>query len=74
MTEREAQVAAYRVMPESDLLTLTPVRIRPGWLDRRRVRVFCAACGEGVNYEREVVRDGAALCRPCSGEGYYERA
>jgi formylmethanofuran dehydrogenase subunit E len=71
---RRAQVAAYRAMPEALLLRLEPVAIRPGWLDRRRVRVFCAACGEGINYEREVRARGEILCRACAGETYYERA
>jgi hypothetical protein len=29
------------------------------------------ACGEGINYEREVVLGGRTLCRTCAGEGYY---
>ncbi len=68
---REAQIAAYRVMPEAELLSLTPVVIRPGWLDRRRVRVSCQLCGEGVNYGLEVVTDGLTLCRSCFAGGYY---
>jgi formylmethanofuran dehydrogenase subunit E len=69
---RQAQIAAYRVMPEGELLGITPVVIGPGWLDRRRVRVICEACGEGVNYEREVVAGGRVHCRPCAtGNGYY---
>jgi formylmethanofuran dehydrogenase subunit E len=68
---RRAQAAAYRVMPEDLLLRLEPVVVHPGWLDRRRVRVFCEACGEGINYDRGVTAAGRTLCRPCSGEGYY---
>jgi formylmethanofuran dehydrogenase subunit E len=71
---RRVQMAAYRVMEEADLLSVEPVAIAPGWLDRRRVRVACAACGESVNYQREVVVEGSALCRACAGEGYYFRA
>ena len=68
---REAQIIAYRVMPEQDLLKIDRVVIAPGWLDRRRLRVFCDACGEGINYQREVLVGGRRLCRPCSGESYY---
>jgi formylmethanofuran dehydrogenase subunit E len=68
---RRAQVAAYRVMPEPLLLRLEPVVIAPGWLDRRRVRVACAACGESIHYRREIVRHGRPLCRACAGDGYY---
>jgi formylmethanofuran dehydrogenase subunit E len=68
---RRAQAAAYRVMPEDLLLRLEPVVVRPGWLDRRRVRTACEGCGEGVNYERGVRVGGRLLCRPCSGDSYY---
>lgn len=68
---RRAQIVAYQVMPEDDLLTLSPVVVLPGWLDRRRVRVACERCGEGVNYRREVVSNGRTLCRPCAAGGYY---
>ncbi len=48
-----------------------PVVVDADRLDRRRVRVFCEACGEGINYRREVTLGGRTLCRPCSGERYY---
>ncbi|MBI4492465.1 MAG: TraR/DksA C4-type zinc finger protein [Chloroflexi bacterium] len=67
---RQAQFEAYRVMPEAELLSITPVAIQSGWLDRKRVRVFCDRCGEGINYQREVSRDGQTICRPCAGERY----
>jgi formylmethanofuran dehydrogenase subunit E len=58
-------------MPEPLLLRLEHVRISPGWLDRRRVRVGCEACGEGINYQREIVADRRVLCRACAGDRYY---
>jgi formylmethanofuran dehydrogenase subunit E len=51
-------------MPEADLLTIAPLAVEPGWLDRRRVRVLCDGCGEGINYERDVRVGGRTLCRP----------
>ncbi len=69
---RQAQMAAYRMMPEAVLLRIQPVVIRPGWLDRRRVRVACEACGEGINYEREFIVGGRTLCQPCAGVTYYQ--
>ncbi|HLC40056.1 MAG TPA: FmdE family protein [Methylomirabilota bacterium] len=69
---RAAQTLAYRVMPEAELLNLEPVVIQPGWLDRKRVRVLCQECGEGVNYGLEAVSYGLTLCRACSGERYYQ--
>jgi formylmethanofuran dehydrogenase subunit E len=68
---RRAMLAAYRVMSEASLLTLRPVVVAPGWLDRPRVRVLCEACGEGVSYEREILRDGRTLCRACATPPYY---
>ncbi len=68
---RRAQTAAYRVMPDAALLRLQPVGVAPGFLDRRRVRVSCAACGEGISYQRELRVAGRTLCRPCAGETYY---
>ena len=68
---RKAQITAYRLMPEAALLSIEPVVVNPGWLDRRRVRVFCEGCGEGINYQREVTVHGRTLCRPCNGERYY---
>ena len=71
---RRAQTAAYRTVPEDRLLRLERVIVAPGWLDRRRVRVACAQCGEGVNYQREVRVGGRVLCRACAGESYYAAA
>ena len=68
---RRAQTAAYRTLAEPRLLKLEAVTVDPAWLARRRVRVRCAACGEGVNYQREI-RDGdRTLCRACAGDRYY---
>jgi formylmethanofuran dehydrogenase subunit E len=29
-------------------------------------------CGEGINFRREVMRDGKILCRAYAGESYYK--
>jgi formylmethanofuran dehydrogenase subunit E len=71
---RRAQIAAYRALPEDLLLRLERVIVDPGWLRRRRIRVVCTQCGEGVNYEREVRLAGRVLCRGCAGESYYAPA
>jgi formylmethanofuran dehydrogenase subunit E len=34
-------------------------------------RAVCAECREGINFSREVIKDGRTLCRSCAGEGYY---
>lgn len=68
---RRAQTVAYRTMDEASLLVLAPVAVDPAWLGRRRRRVHCASCGEGINYEREVRAGDRTLCRACAGDRYY---
>ena len=74
-SKNQQQMLAYREMPEDDLFTTQWVKVDlaaeefPGYKGERTV---CADCGEGINFRREVVRDGRVLCRACSGERYYE--
>ncbi len=69
------QMLAYREMPESDLFDVQWVRVElppeefPGY---KGERVVCGQCGEGINFRREVRREGGTLCRSCAGERYYE--
>ena len=71
----QQQMRAYREMPEADLFEVAEVRVElppeefPGYKAERTV---CAQCGEGINFRREVVKDGKTLCRACVGERYYE--
>lgn len=69
-----AQLQAYQIMPDADLLTIETVTLttpieeivsRPG------VRVNCAHCGEEIINEREVKVGERALCRACAGQRYY---
>lgn len=72
--KNEQQMAAYRVMNDADLFSEQWVRVDlppeefPGYKGERLV---CAECGEGINFRREVHRDGRILCRACAGERYY---
>jgi formylmethanofuran dehydrogenase subunit E len=71
----QQQMRAYREMPEEELFDIQWVRVRIGPEDMpgyKAPRVVCAECGEGVNFKREVIRDGRTLCRSCAGERYYE--
>lgn len=73
--EYKQQLAAYKVMDDSDLFTLHWVRVklRPEDLPGRpRSRVRCDQCGEGINDGRESYVKGRVLCRNCAGESYYE--
>ena len=74
MEKYEAQVYAYRVMPDDELflvqevLVEIPAENRPG---RPISRVTCSRCGEGINDRREVLRDEQVLCRACANGAYY---
>jgi len=74
-SRNQQQMLAYREMAENDLFTAQWVKVElppeefPGYKGERMV---CAKCGEGINFRREVVRDGRVLCRACAGEPYYE--
>ena len=76
IADRNAQqMRAYREMPDKELFAVEWVRVAlgpeefPGYKGGRAV---CAECGEGINFKREVVRDGRVLCKACAGERYYE--
>ncbi len=70
------QMRAYRDLPDADLFATEWVRVKldpeefPGY---KSARVVCAECGEGINFKREVLRDGRVLCKACAGERYYRR-
>ena len=67
--KNEAQMLAYRELSDAELFAAEwvevplPPREFPGF---KGPRVACADCGEGINYGREVKRDGAVLCRGCA--------
>src|SRR5271157_856409 len=69
------QMLAYREMPADDLFAVQWVKVAvppeelPGY---KSERIVCAQCGEGINFQREVRKDGTILCRACAGECYYE--
>jgi formylmethanofuran dehydrogenase subunit E len=68
------QMLAYREMKEDDLFDVQWVTVNlpeeefPGF---KGERIVCSACGEGINFRREVRREGKVLCRACAGESYY---
>jgi formylmethanofuran dehydrogenase subunit E len=73
--KNKQQMLAYREMKDDDLFSMQWVKVElpaeefPGY---KGERIVCAACGEGINFRREVERDGRVLCRACAGERYYE--
>jgi formylmethanofuran dehydrogenase subunit E len=74
-SKNQQQMLAYREMEEDDLFTKHWVKVElpaeefPGY---KGERIVCSDCGEGVNFHRQVLRDGRVLCRACAGEQYYE--
>ena len=71
----QAQLEAYQVMPDEELLRVQPVQLSVSLerlLSKPGYRVSCEACGEEILNEREAIREGVILCRACAGEGYYQ--
>lgn len=75
--KNQQQMLAYREMRNDDLFDVTWVKVSlppeelPGY---KGERIVCSKCREGINFHREVIRDGETLCRACAGERYYEPA
>ncbi len=75
--KNQQQMLAYREMADEDLFTTQWVKVElppqefPGYKGNR---IGCQMCGEGINFNREVHRDGKILCRGCAGDSYYEPA
>ncbi len=73
-----AQLEAYRIMPDRELLRAERVQLKVPLdkiISKPGMRVLCEGCGEEVMNERQVQIEGAVLCRGCAdvGEGrYYE--
>jgi len=73
----QAQLKAYQVMPDLDLLTVQQVELSISLeklLSKPGYRINCEACGEEIINEREVTLGGTVLCRACFGQSYYQLA
>jgi formylmethanofuran dehydrogenase subunit E len=75
LPREEGQQKAYAQLSDDVLFERQSVKVEvlpedlPGF---KGPRVVCAECGEGVNFKREVTKEGRVLCRACAGERYYE--
>jgi len=73
-TKNQQQMRAYRELPDDDLFSFQEVRVEvgpeelPGY---KGERIVCDQCGEGINFRREIVRNGQVLCQGCAGKSYY---
>jgi formylmethanofuran dehydrogenase subunit E len=67
--KNQQQMLAYREMPDTDLFSeewvAVPIHPRemPGY---KSARITCEQCGEGINYDREIHRNGKILCEACA--------
>jgi formylmethanofuran dehydrogenase subunit E len=74
LPREEGQQKAYAQLPDGVLFSREWVKVEigpeelPGF---KGPRIVCQECGEGINFKREVIRDGRTLCRACAGERYY---
>ena len=77
LEKNEAQMRAYRELPDDELFSQQWVRVPlspsefPGY---KGERLACARCGEGINFDRFVERDGERLCLACANPSslYYK--
>jgi len=71
----EAQLVGYQLMACDELFDVHEVVLRTPIeqiISRPGRKALCGICGEEIMNEREVLRDGFALCRACAGGGYYD--
>ncbi|MBI4303129.1 MAG: molybdopterin-guanine dinucleotide biosynthesis protein B [Chloroflexi bacterium] len=74
-TRYEAQLSAYKEMPDDELFSMEHVQVKIPVEDMPgppAARVICRRCGEAVNDRREVMVDGDVMCRACAYGSYYE--
>ena len=75
--KNQQQMLAYRELPIAELFSeewvAVPIHPRemPGY---KSARITCEICGEGINYDREVHRNGKILCEACASPEtrYYQ--
>jgi formylmethanofuran dehydrogenase subunit E len=76
LPKEQGQQKAYAQLSDDVLFSKEWVKVEiqpedlPGF---KGPRVVCAQCGEGINFKRQVVREGRTLCRACAGDSYYSR-
>ena len=70
----QGQQKAYAQLSDDVLFSREWVKVEilpedlPGF---KGPRIVCAQCGEGINFKREVLKEGRTLCRACAGDRYY---
>jgi formylmethanofuran dehydrogenase subunit E len=75
--KNQQQMLAYRELPDAELFSEQWVRVpihpreMPGY---KSPRITCELCEEGINYDRELHRDGKIFCEACASpkNRYYQ--
>jgi formylmethanofuran dehydrogenase subunit E len=71
------QLEAYKRMPDSVLFRVQEVRVEIDECDLpgpTRFKAPCSRCGQVVRDQREVIKNGQVLCRPCTEDTYFLEA
>ena len=71
------QLEGYKRMPDSVLFRVQQVRVKIDECDLpgpTRYKAPCSRCGQVVRDQREVIKNGAVLCRPCTEDTYFSDA
>jgi formylmethanofuran dehydrogenase subunit E len=71
----EAMLLGYQVMPFDDLFCVQHVNLKISLeeiISKPSKKVQCEICNEEIINGREVIHEGLALCRSCTGENYYQ--
>jgi formylmethanofuran dehydrogenase subunit E len=67
--KNQQQMRAYRDLTDDELFTVQTIEVTlppnefPGF---KGGRLACSVCGEGINYRREIMREGRVLCQGCA--------
>lgn len=71
------QLEAYKRMPDSVLFRVQKVRVDMSEYDLpgpTRKKVSCSRCGQVVRDNRELIKNGYILCKPCAHGAYFSEA
>jgi formylmethanofuran dehydrogenase subunit E len=71
------QLEAYKRMPDSVLFRVQKVLVDMSEYDLpgpTRKKVSCSRCGQVIRDNRELVKNGDILCKPCAQGAYFSEA
>lgn len=71
----EAMLKGYQVMPLATLFAVQSVQLNTPLseiISRPGKKAICEFCSEEIINVREIIKDGAVICRSCAGDGYYQ--